>query len=88
MLITEFTRDLTMLSIRSTKTAHARFLRAGEEEEIFSKDFFWQSDESLKLADYVDNDSRLLREEFDRACREASEKISQRVLSSDFCPEI
>jgi len=66
---------------------HTRFLRVGEEEEIFSKDFLWQSDEALKLADYVDNDSRLLRKEFDRACREASEKITLRLLAFDFCSE-
>jgi len=66
---------------------HTRFLRVGDEEEIFSKDFLWQSDEALKLADYVDNDSRLLRKEFDRACREASEKITLRLLAFDFCSE-
>jgi hypothetical protein len=60
-------------------TVHYRFVRTGDEEEVFSKDFYWFSDKYLKLADYVDNDSRLLREEFDHACREASEKIVKRL---------
>jgi hypothetical protein len=61
-------------------TVHYRFLRAGDEEEVFSKDLYWISDKYLKLADYVDNDSRLLREEFDRACEEISAKIAGRLL--------
>ena len=60
-------------------TVHYRFVRTGDEEEVFSKDFYWFSDKYLKLADYVDNDSRLLREEFDHGCREASEKIVKRL---------
>jgi hypothetical protein len=60
-------------------TVHYRFVRTGDEEEVFSKDFYWLSDKYLKLADYVNNDSRLLREEFDHACREASEKIVKRL---------
>ena len=62
-------------------TVHYRFVRTGDEKEIFSKDFYWISDQyHLRLADYVDNDSRLLREEFDRACRKASERIAKRLL--------
>jgi hypothetical protein len=61
-------------------TVHYRFVRTGDEEEVFSKDFYWFSDKYLKLADYVDNNSRLLREEFDHACREASEKIAKKLL--------
>jgi hypothetical protein len=62
-------------------TVHYRFVRTGDEKEIFSKDFYWISDQyHLRLADYVDNDSRLLQEEFDRACRKASERIAKRLL--------
>jgi hypothetical protein len=59
---------------------HYRFVRTGDEEEVFSKDLYWISDKYLKLADYVDNDSRLLREEFERACRKATEKIVKKPL--------
>jgi hypothetical protein len=60
-------------------TVHYRFARTGEEKEIFSKDFYWFSDKYLKLADYLDDDSQLLREEFDRSCEEISEKIVERL---------
>ena len=60
-------------------TVHTRFLGAGDEEEVFSKDLYWISDKSLKLADYVDNDSRLLRKEVDRSCEEISERIVGRL---------
>jgi hypothetical protein len=60
-------------------TAHCRFMRTGDEEKIFSKDFHWISDKYLKLADYVDDDSRLLRQEFDRSCEELSERIVRRL---------
>lgn len=60
-------------------TAHYRFVRTGDEEEVFSKDFHWVSDKYLKLADYVDDDSRLLRQEFDRSCEEIGEKIVKRL---------
>jgi hypothetical protein len=62
-------------------TVHYRFVRTGNEEEVFSKDLYWISDKYLKLADYVDNDSRLLREEFDRACEEISQRIAKKLLS-------
>jgi|GEM_PF-1256563 len=61
-------------------TVHCRFVRAGDEEEVFSKDIHWASDKSFKLADYVDNDSRLLQEEIDRSCEEISAKIAGRLL--------
>ena len=61
-------------------TVHCRFVRAGDEEEVFSKDLHWASDKSFKLADYVDNDSRLLQEEIDRSCEEISAKIAGRLL--------
>jgi hypothetical protein len=60
---------------------HARHLRVGDEEDNFSEDFHWRSDRSHKLADYVDNDSRLLQEEIDRSCEEISEKIAKKLLS-------
>jgi hypothetical protein len=56
-------------------TVHYRLLRAGDEEEVFSNDLYWISDKSHKLADYVDNDSRLLRKEIDRSCEEISERF-------------
>jgi len=61
-------------------TVHCRFVRAGDEEEVFSKDLHWASDKSFKLADYVDNDSRLLQEQIDRSCEEISAKIAGRLL--------
>lgn len=61
-------------------TVHYRFVRTGDEKEIFSKNFTWSSPKFLKLADYVDNDSRLLREEIDRSCEEISERIVGRLL--------
>jgi hypothetical protein len=61
-------------------TVHCRFVGAGEEEEVFSKDFHWLSNKSFKLADYVDNDSRLLQQEIDRSCEEISERIAGRLL--------
>jgi hypothetical protein len=61
-------------------TVHCRFVGAGEEEEVFSKDLHWVSDKSLKLADYVDNDSRLLQQEIDRSCEEISARIAGRLL--------
>jgi hypothetical protein len=33
-------------------TVHTRFVGAGDEEEVFSKDLHWVSDKSFKLADY------------------------------------
>jgi hypothetical protein len=60
-------------------TTHYRFVRTGDEEEVFSKDFHWVSDKYLKLATYVDDDSRLLRQEFDRSCQEISERIVRRL---------
>jgi hypothetical protein len=56
-------------------TVHYRLLRAGDEEEVFSKDLYWISNKSHKLADYLDNDSRLLRKEIDRSCEEISERF-------------
>jgi len=61
-------------------TVHYRLVRTGDEEEVYSKDFYWITDKYLKLADYVDNDSRLLREEFDRSCEEISERIAKKLL--------
>ena len=61
-------------------TVHYRLLRAGDEEEVFSKDLYWISNKSLKLADYVDNDSRLLQEEINLACGVASEIITKNLL--------
>ncbi len=61
-------------------TVHYRFVRTGDEKEIFSKNFTWSSPKFLKLADYVDNDSRLLQEEIDRSCEEISERIAGRLL--------
>jgi hypothetical protein len=61
-------------------TVHCRFVRAGDKEEVFSKDLHWISDKSFKLADYVDNGSRLLQEEIDRSCEEISESIAGRLL--------
>jgi hypothetical protein len=60
-------------------TVHTRFVGAGDEEEVFSKDLHWVSDKSFKLADYVDNNSRLLQEEIDRSCEEISERIAGRL---------
>jgi len=60
-------------------TVHCRFVRAGDEEEVFSKDLHWVSDKSFKLADYMDNDSRLLQKEIDRSCQEISERIAGRL---------
>ena len=60
-------------------TVHYRLLRAGDEEEVSSKDLYWISDKSLKLADYVDNDTRLLQEETNRSCEEISERIVERL---------
>jgi hypothetical protein len=61
-------------------TVHYRLVRTGDEEEVFSKDFYWFSDKYLKLADYVDNDSRLLQEEINRSCEKISERIAKRLL--------
>ena len=61
-------------------TVHYRFVRTRDEEEVFSKDLYWFSDKYLELADYVDDDSRLLREEFEHACRETSERIAERLV--------
>jgi len=63
-------------------TVHTRFVRAGDEEEVFSKDLYLISDKSHKLADYVGNDAQMLRQEFDHACKEASETITNRLLSN------
>jgi hypothetical protein len=60
-------------------TVNYRLLRAGDGEEVFSKDLYWISDKFLKLADYVDNDSRLLQEEINRSCEEISERIVGRL---------
>jgi hypothetical protein len=60
-------------------TVHYRFVRTGEEKETFSEDFYWFSDKYLKLADYMSNDSRLLREEFGRSCEEIGERIINRL---------
>ena len=60
-------------------TVHCRFVRAGEEKEVFSRELHWVSAKSFKLAEYVDNDSRLLQEEIDRACEETSERIAGRL---------
>jgi hypothetical protein len=60
-------------------TVHCRLVRAGDEEEVFSKDLHWLSDKSFKLADYLDNDSRLLQDEIDRSCEEMSERIAGRL---------
>ena len=60
-------------------TVHCRFVRADDQEEVFSKDLHWVSDKSFKLADYVDDDSRLLQEEIDRSCEEISERIAGRL---------
>jgi hypothetical protein len=60
-------------------TVHTRFLQAGDEEEVFSKDLHLISSRSHKLADYIDNDSRLLQEEIDRMCEEISERIVGRL---------
>jgi len=61
-------------------TVHCRFVRAGDEEEVFSKDLHWVSDKSFKLADYVDNDARLLQQEINRSCEEISARIAGRFL--------
>ncbi len=61
-------------------TVHYRLVQTGDEEEVFSKDLYWISDKSLKLADYVDNDSRLLQEEINRSCEKISERIAERLL--------
>ncbi len=66
--------------IRFFITVHYRFVRTGDEKEIFSKEIYWISDKSVKLADYVDNDSRLLQEEINRSCEEISEKIAKKLL--------
>jgi hypothetical protein len=60
-------------------TVHARFVRTGDEEEVFSEDYYWISNKYLKFADYVDNDSRLLQEEIDRSFEEISERIARRL---------
>jgi hypothetical protein len=60
-------------------TVHCRFVRAGDEEEVFSRNLHWVSDKSFKLADYMDNDSRLLQKEIDRSCQEISERIAGRL---------
>ena len=61
-------------------TVYYRFIRIGVEKEIFSKKFTWFSHSYPRLADYADDDSRLLREEFDLGCRVASEIIVKRPL--------
>ncbi len=58
---------------------HYRFVRTGDEKEIFSKEIYWISDKSVKLAEYVDNDSRFLQEEINRSCEEISERIVGRL---------
>ena len=60
-------------------TMHTRFVRIGDEEEVFSKDLYLISDKSHKLADYMDNDSQLLQEEIDRMCEEMSKRIVERL---------
>jgi hypothetical protein len=60
-------------------TVHYRLVKAGEEEEVFSNDLHWVSDKSFKLADYVDNHSRLLQQEIDRSCEEMSQSIAGRL---------
>jgi len=61
-------------------TVYYRFIRIRDEKEIFSKEFTWFSHKYPRLADYVEDDSRLLREEFDLGCRVASEIIVKRPL--------
>ena len=56
-----------------------RFVRAGDEEEVFSKDLHLVSVRFHKLDDYIDNDSRLLLEEIDRMCEEMSKRIVERL---------
>ncbi len=66
--------------IISFLTVYYRFIRIGDEKEIFSKEFTWFSHSYPRLADYADDDSRLLREEFDLGCRVASEMITKNLL--------